>query len=507
MLKYLTGLRKKVHACVQTREGFYISKKDTEKSVLEDIRKELTLYPLLGSKYASEYVTKKTKIPVYRETPNYLKVPRAYAYGELDIQNEVKYLTPKSKLPPIPFRGELRENQVKIVEDTLSVLRNPKKGGGTMELHCGFGKTTCALYMVSQLQVKTIVVVHQENLMDQWKERIRQFLPSARIGIIQGQVVDIDQKDVVLAMLKTISMKEYQGKNVYDFDFVIVDECDKISSQLYSNSIYRFESCSYRLGLSATPYRLDGLEKVFLWSLGPILVSKKAEYTKCIVKLYKYYETEGRYLEHKTNQRGKEIVSIPKMMAQVTGNKNRLSFIVSLLCSIVKDTERKILLLSQYRELLTDLETELNRKNVSCGLYYGGMSSKAKEESARKQIILGTFSMASVGLDIPGLNTLFLATSKPGKRKDQYGKYIQGPMEQTIGRIFRGTSSVERWIVDIADQFSVFANQSRTRVQFYRENGFEIQMNIEKETLQRNEVSSNEKEEKETCDLLDNFDF
>ena len=54
-----------------------------------------------------------------------------------------------------------------------------------------------------------LVIVHKEFLLNQWKERIQEFLPDARIGVIQRDNVDIDDKDIVLGMLQSIAIKKY----------------------------------------------------------------------------------------------------------------------------------------------------------------------------------------------------------------------------------------------------------------------------------------------------------
>mgnify|MGYP002144642430 CR=1 FL=1 len=73
-----------------------------------------------------------------------------------------------------------------------------KYGGGLLELPCAYGKTVLSLNIISRLNKKTFIIVHKEFLMNQWIERIQQFLPKARIGKIQGQIIDIDDKDNLL---------------------------------------------------------------------------------------------------------------------------------------------------------------------------------------------------------------------------------------------------------------------------------------------------------------------
>jgi superfamily II DNA or RNA helicase len=96
--------------------------------------------------------------------------------------------------------------------------------------------TVMALNIISQLQRKTLVVVHKEFLMNQWIERIRQFLPSARIGRIQGKIIDTQNKDIVLGMLQSLSMKEYSSSLYNEFGFTVIDECFPAYTQILSTS-------------------------------------------------------------------------------------------------------------------------------------------------------------------------------------------------------------------------------------------------------------------------------
>lgn len=85
--------------------------------------------------------------------------------------------------------------------------------------------TVMALNIISKLQKKTLVIVHKEFLMNQWIERIEQFLPDARVGRIQGPIVDIEDKDIVIGMLQSLSMKDYSSNAFDSFGLTISDEC------------------------------------------------------------------------------------------------------------------------------------------------------------------------------------------------------------------------------------------------------------------------------------------
>ena len=126
-----------------------------------------------------------------------------------------------------------------------------------------------ALNIISEVKKKTLIIVHKSFLLNQWIERITEFLPDARIGQIQGQIIDIEDKDIVIGMLQSLSMKEYPAKLFNSFGFTIVDECHHISSEVFSRSLQTIIT-KVTLGLSATMQRKDGLTKVFKLYLGNI---------------------------------------------------------------------------------------------------------------------------------------------------------------------------------------------------------------------------------------------
>ena len=127
--------------------------------------------------------------------------------------------------------------------------------------------------------------------MNQWVERIQQFLPTARIGKIQGQVIDIEGKDIVLCMLQSLVLKEYPSSLFDSFGFTILDEVHHISSETFSNALFKVVT-KYMLGLSATMDRKDGTTKIFKMFLGDVIhkVERKDEYA-----------VEVRAVTYKTN--------------------------------------------------------------------------------------------------------------------------------------------------------------------------------------------------------------
>jgi len=318
--------------------------------------------------------------------------------------------------------------------------------------------TVVALNVACELKAKTLVVVHKEFLVNQWKERIQEFT-NATVGTLQGKVIDVENKDIVIGMLQSISQLKYSQDILGQFKFIIYDECHHTSAEKFSRALLLINS-TYQLGLSATPTRKDGLTKVFKWFLGDIIYQVKRQNTD-IVKVNRYIcsSTTGYYKEH-FNKLGKPCIA--SMINNVVAYKTRNNFIVDIIHNLIKE-KRNILVLSERRGHLEELQQLIKDKiDIDSGLYIGGMKNHDLELSCEKQIILATYQMASEGFDCKKLNTLLMVTSK-------------SDIVQSIGRILRQKhENITPQIIDFCDMFSVFSNQANKRLKIYEKNNYQV---------------------------------
>ena len=180
------------------KKGYTIKKSSLTMHEENHIRKTLTVKP-----YIPNSPVKEDSFEIYRESKSKLYVPRYFGIEHYGPPDEIKL--PEPTKINVPFVGDLRDYQLNIVGE---YMKKAEAGGGLLEIPCGRGKTVMALKIVAEVGVKTLVIVHKGFLLNQWVERIEQFLPNARIGRIQGQVMDIEDKDIVLGMLQSLSMKD-----------------------------------------------------------------------------------------------------------------------------------------------------------------------------------------------------------------------------------------------------------------------------------------------------------
>jgi superfamily II DNA or RNA helicase len=312
------------------------------------------------------------------------------------------------------------------------------------------------------LKKKTFVLVHKEFLLNQWIERISDFLPNSRIGKVQGDVVDIENKDIVIGMIQSISMKQYPLDLFDSFGFVILDESHRCPSRVFSKALAKI-NCTYMLGLSATPNRKDGLTKVLKWFIGDIIfqrVGKSALNSELI--RYVYCCKDEVYSKELTGYYGK--VNSAGMINNIASFMPRTNFIVEKTVECIRDMNRQVLILSDRKEQLRDIERAMVEKGIEIGYYIGGMKQSALELSTKKLAILATYQMAAEGLDIATIDTIVLATPKTD-------------IEQAVGRIRPKQGDSERntpLVIDIVDEFSIFENQAFKRLAFYKKKNYEI---------------------------------
>jgi superfamily II DNA or RNA helicase len=311
------------------------------------------------------------------------------------------------------------------------------------------------------LKKKALVIVHKEFLMNQWIERIQQFLPTAKIGKIQGQIIDIEGKDIVIGMLQSLSMKDYPASLFDSFGLTIIDEVHHISSEVFSCALFKLVT-KYMLGLSATMERSDGTTRVFKMFLGDVVYKQeRSKDEEVIVRGITYQTNDDEYNELELDFRGKPASS--KMLSKICNYNRRSEFILKVLDDMIKENpKQQIMIIASYRNILNYFYEAINHKQIATvGFYVGGMKEAALKQTEEKQVVLATYSMAAEGLDIKTLTTLIMATPMT-------------KIEQSVGRILRQKHENPPIVVDIIDTHSNFQNQWLKRRRFFKTQNYKI---------------------------------
>lgn len=439
-----------------SNRGYALIKENYSHQELTEIRRDLTVKPFVSKQFSAG----STPFSVFLESKKKLYLPRYYGIKHFGPP-------PKNKLVGkdinLSFSSQLRPNQVPVAKKFLEAAH--QNGGGIICVPCGFGKTVLGLKLLVELGKQTIIIVHKEFLMGQWIERIEQFIPDAKVGKIQGKVIKVEGYDIVIAMLQSVSMRDYPEGTFDGFGFVIYDECHHLGAEIFSRSLIKV-GCQYTLGLSATPDRADGLTKVFKWFLGDIVYQiKKRDKEDVKVKLINYYSPEDSYSKELLNFKGQIIM--PKMINSITEYSPRNDILIQEIKECFQEG-RKTLVLSDRRNHLKEIKCRLDAiadMEITSGYYLGGLKQKELKEAEGKNVMLGTFSMASEGFDCKELDTIILASPKSN-------------IEQAVGRILRKKKEdriLVPLIIDFIDDFSVFARQGEKRTKFYKKNDYQIE--------------------------------
>jgi len=411
------------------------------------IKKELTVRPIVNN----EFGFPPPPFKVFKETQKNLCVPRFYAsekFGALDGDSR-----PEPARCVFKFHGKLRDETFQNV----ALQKAVDAGHGVLSLPCGYGKTTVALAIASRLGLRTMIVVHKEFLANQWRERIQQFCPGATIGIVQQDKIQIDC-DFVIAMLQSLSLKEYTFDQFESIGTLFVDEAHHVCARVFSQSLFKL--CPrHAFGLSATPERKDGLTRVLHWFLGPTFFAVERE-NQTQVKVFPV-EFDCKLFDQPPpcNRTGK--ISLVQMITDLVEHAERNQMIVKLIQKLLKEEpSRQILVLSDRRLHCQFLQSHFPENS---GLYMGGMKEADLTITSTKKIIFGTFSQAHEGLDIPTLDTVILSTPK-------------SDIKQSIGRILRETGGKKNTpkIFDVLDKWSLLYAMYQKRRRVYKEGGFLI---------------------------------
>jgi superfamily II DNA or RNA helicase len=398
---------------------------------------------------------------LYREEGDRIGVPRQFFLDRRKDRHQVEFEVTDGDLArwagPLHFSGRLRSEQQKAVASTITKFRNGTLGG-IIRADPGWGKTVAACALLAEMKVPTLVVVHKEFLMSQWKERIEQFLPGAKVGIAQQNMCDYTGKHVVIAMVHSLATENRYPRSFYRWPgLVITDEVHRIGAETWSPVPAQF-SARYRLGISATPRRKDGADNVFRYHIGRVLFGATERRLKPKVR-----RVWTNFRVVKTERFNPALVSRSILVRFLCASRARNRLIVQQL-KLAVEAGRKVLVLSERLNHLEALDAALAREMgseaPSTGRYVGGMTQAERDESAQCQVIFATKQLASEGLDIPPLDTLFLVTP-------------MSDVEQAVGRILRPfEGKKDPVVVDFRDnKVAKFKAAGESRDKFYRRIG------------------------------------
>lgn len=343
----------------------------------------------------------------------------------------------------LTFSGTLREEQIKVKDEAIQNLNKHK--ACLISCFPGFGKTLTSIYISIKINLKTLIIVNKLALIDQWVQSINTLTSNkAKVKVLNvGKYIE-DDDDFVIVNCINIPKFELMTQ----FGTLIVDECHLITSKILSQSIFRVNP-RYVIGLSATPYRPDGLNKL----IELFFTDKKIIRTlQCPHIVYKVLTNFKPIVEYSPD--GK--VNWNSILESQCGNEARNNLIVNI---VTAHKDRNFMILSKRVEQSTYLHQKLLDLGERTSIHVG--SSKEFDKGCR--ILIGTSSKLGTGFDFAKLNALVLAS-------DMEEYFIQ-----YLGRIFRVPETspefVKPIVFDLLDENPILKRHFATRKKVYEEAG------------------------------------
>lgn len=364
------------------------------------------------------------------------------------------------KLPDVDFtfQASLRPFQQKAVSAILS------RRFGVLNAPTGSGKTIMALQVIAERKQPALAIVHTKELLYQWRDRVIDFLgiPQEEIGLIGDGKKQIAPR-ITIAIVNSLykCLDEVTDKT----GFLVVDECHRTPAKTFTEAVEAFESM-YMLGLSATPYRRDGLTKVIHFYLGSTV-----------------YNISPRELQKQNQIMSAELVvrktgfdynyqdDYQEMMTALVEDTDRNSIIASDVVDYAAKEQGIALVLSERKTHCQVLFDLVSKNNVICRLLTGDVSAGERKaiveelNQGKVRALVATSQLVGEGFDLKALSAIFMAT--PVR--------FSGRVKQYIGRILRMTQGkTKATIYDYLDEPGVLLASFKSRVHVYRELGVPV---------------------------------
>ena len=396
----------------------------------------------------------------------------------------------------ISFRGELRESQIPAVE---TMLENET---GILHAATAFGKTVVCCDMIARRGISTLILVDRADLMNQWIKRLEEFLDideelpeyqtktgrtrkrKSLIGNLQG-AHDTLTGIVDVAMIRSLKKKDGFHPKLKEYAQVYFDECHHAASDSAIEVLQEINA-KYVYGVTATPKRGDGKEKINEFLLGPIryrfTAKDRAEEQNINHLVYPRFTRTVKPHHLSKTPYGNDAYEL------IRNNDVRDEQIIRDVADCVQ-AGRTPVVLTKYVDHAKKLSERLKTYADRLILLTGANGTKArraqveelnKVDDSDSLILVGTGSLLGEGFDFPRLDTLFMATPVSG----------ENVVEQYVGRLNRDYEGKENVIVyDYVDShIPKFDKMYSARLKAYKKIGYELCVNMDGEKQKANAI-------------------
>ena len=396
----------------------------------------------------------------------------------------------------ISFKGELRESQIPAVE---TMLENET---GILHAATAFGKTVVCCDMIARRGISTLILVDRADLMNQWIKRLDEFLDideelpeyqtktgrtrkrKSLIGNLQG-AHDTLTGIVDVAMIRSLKKKDGFHPMLKEYAQVYFDECHHAASESAIEVLQEINA-KYVYGVTATPKRGDGKEKINEFLLGPIryrfTAKDRAEEQNIDHLVYPRFTRTVKPHHLSKTPYGNDAYEL------IRNNDVRDEQIIRDVADCVQ-AGRTPVVLTKYVDHANKLSERLKKYADRLILLTGANGTKVRRAQVKELnevddsdslILVGTGSLLGEGFDFPRLDTLFMATPVSG----------ENVVEQYVGRLNRDYDGKENVIVyDYVDShIPKFDKMYAARLKAYKKIGYELCVNMDGEKQKANAI-------------------
>ena len=419
----------------------------------------------------------------------YIQIPRGLQdelwenIKQADIDYEMEDERQQGRKINVDFKGELRPEQDKALKELI------KYDNGILHAATAFGKTVVSSAIIAQKKINTLIILESSALIEQWKEALEKFLNineglptyetktgrvrkrKSLIGTLQG-AHDSMTGIIDIAMAGSLCKKGKYHKMMNEYGLVLIDECHHSASETIANVLKEVKA-KYVYGVTATPKRGDGLEKINYMLIGPIRYSYTAKekakeqgiqhlvyprFTRTVpprgVITDKMHPNEAYEIIHNNDVRDEQIIEDVKNCVAA----GRTPVVLSRYKDHSEKFYERLKSYADHVFLMTGNNSKKEHRKI-----LEQMHQVDKNESL---ILIATGSLVGEGFDFPRLDTLFMATPVS----------FRGVVEQYAGRLNRDYAGKENVIIyDYVDNhIPMFDNMYMKRLKAYKQIGYVI---------------------------------
>ena len=419
----------------------------------------------------------------------YIQIPRGLQdelwenIKQADIDYEMEDERQQGRKINVDFKGELRPEQDKALKELI------RYDNGILHAATAFGKTVVSSAIIAQKKINTLIILESSALIEQWKEALEKFLNineglptyetktgrvrkrKSLIGTLQG-AHDSMTGIIDIAMAGSLCKKGMYHKMMNEYGLVLIDECHHSASETIANVLKEVKA-KYVYGVTATPKRGDGLEKINYMLIGPIRYSYTAKekakeqgiqhlvyprFTRTVpprgVITDKMHPNEAYEIIHNNDVRDEQIIEDVKNCVAA----GRTPVVLSRYKDHSEKFYERLKSYADHVFLMTGNNSKKEHRKI-----LEQMHQVDKNESL---ILIATGSLVGEGFDFPRLDTLFMATPVS----------FRGVVEQYAGRLNRDYAGKENVIIyDYVDNhIPMFNNMYMKRLKAYKQIGYEF---------------------------------